>query len=100
MKCSKCSAVVTSGAAWGPCVPGGHLTVVCSACNVAPIRRPLAQTAARKTPAILTMLRTSLVAVDIMKLVSDPVSRRALVAAIGSGRVVQIDGNRVISVPS
>lgn len=44
------------------------------------------------------MLGTSLVAVDIMKLVSDPVSRRALVAAIGSGRVVQIDGNRVISV--
>ena len=34
---------------------------------------------------------------DVSHLVSEPESRKALVAALGSGRVILVDGDRVIA---
>lgn len=97
MRCSKCGTNVGEGAAWGPCVPGGHLSMVCSECNVVPQSAPAARTRAVATPEILGRLKSSTVALSVVDLVKDPISRRVLVRAVAEGRVHIIDGDRVIA---
>ena len=97
MKCSSCGAAINSGAAWGPCVPNGHLSMVCSSCSLAVVHKPTPRTVANATPSMLERIKASPTAIDVAQLVAEPESRKALVAAVAAGRVLLIDGDRVIA---
>ena len=97
MRCSVCDAVISTGAAWGPCAPNGHLSMVCSSCNVAPPQRSAPKTVANATPSMLERIKASSTALDVVQLVSEPESRKALVAALAAGRVICVDGGRIIA---
>lgn len=97
MKCSVCGVDVGSGAAWGPCAKDGHLNMVCSSCAVAPETRAAPKTVASTTPSMLGRIRASSAAISVDKLVTEPASRKALVAALVAGHVLLIDGGRIIS---
>lgn len=73
--------------------------MVCSTCAVKPQQKPPAQTVANAAPPMLSKLGTTTMAIDVDTLVSDPVSRKALVAALAAGRVILIDGNKVVGRP-
>jgi hypothetical protein len=97
MKCASCGVSVGSGAAWGPCVPGGHLKMVCSACAVVPQTKSAPRTVSNATPTMLERIHNSRAALGVNALVSDPADRKALVAALVAGRVILLDGDRITS---
>lgn len=73
--------------------------MVCSQCNITPTTAPSVRTRAVAGPEILSRLKDSAKAISVVELVKDPVSRRVLVKAVAEGRVLVIDGDRVIAGP-
>jgi len=46
---------------------------------------------------MLERIKASSTALDVVQLVSEPESRKALVAALAAGRVICVDGGRIIA---